>query len=105
MENQSVKMSEEPQHEEPQNKEPQSAHTLKRKTFPNESELEKKGAKARWNKQKAEPQGLGKDLQPVQETEQPNEVKLEPQETTQSATPQLYRDVFKNYIPLYAVLI
>ena len=70
-------MSKEPQSEEPQNQEPQSTQPQKapsKKRTPNKSQLEKKGAKARWNKQKAELQGLDKDLQPVQETEQPNKV-------------------------------
>ena len=102
-------MSEEPQSEEPQNKEPQSAQKQKapskKENSPRRVAAGKKGAKARWNKQKAELQGLGKDLQPVQEIEQPNEVKLEPHETTQSAAPHLDVNVFKNYIPLYAVLI
>ena len=47
----------------------------------------------RWNKQNAQLQGIGKDLQPVQETEQPNKVTREPQETTQSAAPQLEANV------------
>ena len=59
----------------------------------------------RWNKQNAQLQGIGKDLQPVQETEQPNKVTREPQETTQSAAPQLEANVYKNCIPLCAVLI
>ena len=73
-------MSEEPQSEEPQNKEPQSTQL--------QSRCWKKGAKMRSCK-KAQLQGLDKDLQLVQETEQPNKVKQEPQETAQSAAPQL----------------
>ena len=64
MENQAVKMSVEPQSEEPR-----TSHSWK------------KCAKVRWNKQKAQLQCLDKDLQPVQETEQPNKVTRDPQET------------------------
>ena len=42
---------------------------------------------------------------PCQETELPNIVTREPQETTQSAATQLEVNVYKNYIPLCAVLI
>ena len=59
----------------------------------------------RWNKQKAQLRGLGKDLQSVQKTDQPNKVIREPQETAQIAALQLEVIVYKNYIPLCAVLI
>ena len=57
------------------------------------------------NKQKAQLQGLDKDLQPGKNNEQPNKVTREPQETTQSAASQLEGNVYKNYIPPCAVLI
>ena len=59
----------------------------------------------RWNKQRTHLQGLDKDTQRSQETEQPNKVTRAPQETTQSAAPQLEVNVYKNYISLCAVLI
>ena len=40
-----------------------------------------------------------------QETEPPNKVTQEPQETSQSAAPQLEVNVYTNYIPLCDVLI
>ena len=59
----------------------------------------------RWNKQRTYLQGLDKDTQRSQETEQPNKETRAPQETTQSAAPQLEVNVYKNYISLCAVLI
>ena len=84
------------QSKEPQNKEPQ-----KKEKNPKRVAAGKKGAEARWNKQKA----MQAALQAAQETEQDEAVKetREPQET-QSAPP-LKVNVYKNYIPLCAVLI
>ena len=98
-------MSEEPKSEEPQNKEPQSAQPQKE---PSKKEFQtcrswKMGAKVRWNKQNAQLQALDKDLRPVQETEQPNKVTREPQETAQSAAPQFEVNVYKNYISVCCV--
>ena len=56
----------------------------------------------RWNKQKVQLQGLDKDLQTSQETGQPNKVTRGPQETTQSAAPQLEVNVYTTIF--YSVL-
>ena len=104
LENQAIKMSEN------RRKKSLKVHNyrkypLKIKYNPQTSHCWKKGTIARWNNQKSTASSSWQRSAAGLKTEQTNKVTQEPQEAAQSAAPELEVKVYKNYVPLCAVLI